>query len=162
MRNRPAGRSSSGGAPGLMMQPREDSKMNDMTATVTPEERAQWLKDAQPKRVEHYEPIDFELDKRIRRLIIVLETEEAESTRLREQVSALLVLNETGMDLMDACMAEAEAISAHDDAKTGRTLETKTRLENVQACIMAAYGKARKAQEKCEALGLNVTPSPSR
>lgn len=61
-------------------------------ATITPEERALWFKDAQPKSVSHYEPIDFEMDKRIRRLITALEAAEgraekaeAESARLRAE-----------------------------------------------------------------------------
>ena len=37
------------------------------TTTITPEERAQWLAEAQPKNIDYYEPIDFELDKRIRK-----------------------------------------------------------------------------------------------
>lgn len=56
--------------------------MSDTTTTITPEERALWFKDAQPKSVSHYEPIDFELDKRIRRLLTALEAADAETVRL--------------------------------------------------------------------------------
>ena len=48
------------------------------TTTITPDERAAWLKEAQPKSVGHYEPIDFEMDKRIRRLLTALEAAEAQ------------------------------------------------------------------------------------
>lgn len=54
------------------------------TTTITPEERQDWLKDAQPKSVGHYEPIDFEMDKRIRRLLTALEA--AEAALLKEEV----------------------------------------------------------------------------
>ena len=52
------------------------------TTTITPEDRALWFKDAQPKSVGHYEPIDFEMDKRIRRLLTALEAAEDEVRRL--------------------------------------------------------------------------------
>lgn len=54
------------------------------TTTITQEERAAWLKEAQPKSVSHYEPIDFEMDKRIRRLLTALEA--AEKALLKEEV----------------------------------------------------------------------------
>ena len=37
------------------------------TTTITQEERTLWLSEAQPKNIDYYEPIDFELDKRIRK-----------------------------------------------------------------------------------------------
>ena len=52
------------------------------TTTITQEERALWLKEAQPKSVGHYEPIDFEMDKRIRKLIVALE--QAERLRVHD------------------------------------------------------------------------------
>lgn len=87
-----------------------------------------------------------------------LEAAEAESAKLHEQVGALLDLHEAGMDLLDAGMAEGEAMSAHDDYRTGITLGTDLRLKNARASLFAAYDKATKAREKCETLGLNVTP----
>lgn len=92
------------------------------------------------------------------RILNALEAAEVESTKLREQVSALRELNEAGMDLMDAGMATDEASSAHYNYKAGRTLSTETRLKNARVSLFAAYDKATKAREKCEALGLNVTP----
>ena len=59
---------------------------------ITPDERARWLSEAQPKNIDYYEPIDFELDKRIRNLIEALEQaesraekSEAENTRLTKE-----------------------------------------------------------------------------
>jgi len=86
------------------------------------------------------------------------ERAEAESAQLRAQVGALLELNEAVLELLDACLDEVEAISAHDDYQTGRTLGTETRLKNVRASLFAAYDKGTKAREKCETLGLTVTP----
>ena len=66
------------------------------TTTITPEERARWLSEAQPKNIDYYEPIDFELDKRIRNLIGALEQaearaekSEADNTRLTKMVDWL-------------------------------------------------------------------------
>ena len=60
------------------------------TTTITPEEKAEWLKEAQPKSVSHYEPIDFEMDKRIRRLLTALDAAEAERGMLQQRVNELL------------------------------------------------------------------------
>ena len=66
------------------------------TTTITPEERTRWLSEAQPKNIDYYEPIDFELDKRIRNLIGALEQAEsraekaeAENDRLTKMVDWL-------------------------------------------------------------------------
>lgn len=66
------------------------------TTTISAEERALWLAEAQPKNIDYYEPIDFELDKRIRNLIGALEQaesraekSEAENTRLTKMVDWL-------------------------------------------------------------------------
>ena len=59
------------------------------TTTITPEERALWFKDAQPKSVGHYEPIDFEMDKRIRRLLTALEAAEARAEKAESDKAAL-------------------------------------------------------------------------
>ena len=63
---------------------------------ITPDERARWLSEAQPKNIDYYEPIDFELDKRIRILIGALEQaesraekSEAENERLTKMVDWL-------------------------------------------------------------------------
>lgn len=55
--------------------------------TITPEERALWFKDAQPKSVGHYEPIDFEMDKRIRRLLTALEAAEARAEKAEKELA---------------------------------------------------------------------------
>lgn len=91
-------------------------------------------------------------------MLDTIEAAETESAKLREQVSALLDLNDVDMELLDACLAEAEAISAHDDYQTGRALSTETRLKDARARLFAVYAKGTKVREKCEALGLNVTP----
>ena len=52
------------------------------TTTISAEERALWLAEAQPKNIDYYEPIDFELDKRIRKLIGALE--QAERLRVHD------------------------------------------------------------------------------
>ena len=62
--------------------------MSDMT-TITPEERAQWLAEAQPKNIDYYEPIDFELDKRIRRLIGAIEHSEKELAGADAEIAEL-------------------------------------------------------------------------
>ena len=66
------------------------------TTTISAEERALWLAEAQPKNIDYYEPIDFELDKRIRNLIGALEQaesraekSEAENVRLTKMVDWL-------------------------------------------------------------------------
>ena len=48
---------------------------------ITPDERARWLSEAQPKNIDYYEPIDFELDKRIRNLIGALEQAESRAEK---------------------------------------------------------------------------------
>lgn len=57
--------------------------------TITPEERARWLSEAQPKNIDYYEPIDFELDKRIRRLIGAIEQSEKELAGADAEIAEL-------------------------------------------------------------------------
>lgn len=83
---------------------------------------------------------------------------EDEGGKLREQVSALLELNEANMEFVVACIEEESAIADHDDSHAGRTPDTKLRLERVQASLVLAYDNVNNAREKCETLGLNVTP----
>ena len=59
------------------------------TTTITPEERARWLSEAQPKNIDYYEPIDFELDKRIRNLIGALEQAESRAEKSEAEVARL-------------------------------------------------------------------------
>lgn len=161
--------------------------MTETTNTITPEEKAQWHEDhknwagrdsdlvVRVRLMDALEAADglaiklkADIDAGAKDYCTLMdkhdaqfvraEQAEAESAKLREQVSALLELYEAGMDLMDACMAESEAISAHDDYQTGRTLSTEIRLKNARASLFAAYDKATKVRERCEALGLNVTP----
>ena len=87
-----------------------------------------------------------------------LESSEAEAAKLQEQVSALLELNEANMEFVVACIEEESAIADHDDSHAGRTPDTKLRLERVQASLVLAYDNVNNAREKCETLGLNVTP----
>ena len=88
-----------------------------------------------------------------------LESSEAEAAKLQEQVSALLELNDAGMELMIACAEEEAAIAAHDDSHAGRTPDTRQRLARAQANLQFLYDKVSNTREKCEALGLAVTPN---
>ena len=56
---------------------------------ITPDERALWLSEAQPKNIDYYEPIDFELDKRIRNLIGALEQAESRAEKSEAEVARL-------------------------------------------------------------------------
>ena len=56
---------------------------------ITPDERARWLSEAQPKNIDYYEPIDFELDKRIRNLIGALEQAESRAEKSEAEVARL-------------------------------------------------------------------------
>ena len=57
--------------------------------TITAEERALWLSEAQPKNIDYYEPIDFELDKRIRKLIGAIEQSEKELAGADAEIAEL-------------------------------------------------------------------------
>ena len=57
--------------------------------TITADERARWLSEAQPKNIDYYEPIDFELDKRIRNLIGALEQAESRAEKSEAEVARL-------------------------------------------------------------------------
>lgn len=70
-----------------------------MVDTITQEERALWHKDARPKSVGHYEPIDFEMDKRIRRLLTALEAAETNAARLKTLVAAMTELSNAEKNL---------------------------------------------------------------
>ena len=54
---------------------------------ITAEERALWLSEAQPKNIDYYEPIDFELDKRIRNLIGDLEQAESRAEKAEKELA---------------------------------------------------------------------------
>ena len=80
--------------------------------TITPEERARWLSEAQPKNIDYYEPIDFELDKRIRKLIGALEQAEARVKSRNNHIHRLLgeaLENERNLDGMKSRWQTAEA-----------------------------------------------------
>ena len=66
---------------------REEMGMSD--TKITPDERARWLSEAQPKNIDYYEPIDFELDKRIRNLIGALEQAESRAEKAESDKAAL-------------------------------------------------------------------------
>ncbi len=127
--------------------------------TIPPEVRHMFMKDANNILANEKKNLERRAAaKGILRFLSALEAAEAEIAQLRAQVSALLKLNEAVQELLDACLDEVEAISAHDDYQTGRTVSTETRLKNVRASLFAAYDKGTKAREKCETLGLTVTP----
>lgn len=77
--------------------------------TITPEERAAWLKDAQPKSVSHYEPIDFEMDKRIRRLLTTLEAAEASAEKAEAESDRMRAELETARQVAASAQSVAEA-----------------------------------------------------
>lgn len=143
-----------------------DNKMSDTTTMLTPEERAEWAISHAKSDLQGAEDTinpNAYIDGLLTKLYLSGKRDgragaEAESAQLRAQVSALLKLNEAVQELLDACLDEVEAISAHDDYQTGRTVSTETRLKNVRASLFAAYDKGTKAREKCETLGLTVTP----
>lgn len=141
------------------------------TDTITPEERAAWRKRVDGLRKElrsAYADGNNRVDaltEENARLLTALEAAksraekaEDEGGKLREQVSALLELNEANMEFVVACIEEKSAIADHDDSHAGRTPDTKLRLERVQASLVLAYDNVNNAREKCETLGLNVTP----
>lgn len=141
------------------------------TDTITPEERAAWRKRVDGLRKElrsAYADGNNRVDaltEENARLLTALEAAksraekaEDEGGKLREQVSALLELNEANMEFVVACIEEESAIADHDDSHAGRTPDTKLRLERVQASLVLAYDNVNNAREKCETLGLNVTP----
>lgn len=141
------------------------------TDTITPEERAAWRKRVDGLRKELRSAyadgnnrIDALTEKNARLLTALeaaksrAEKAEDEGGKLREQVSALLELNEANMEFVVACIEEESAIADHDDSHAGRTPDTKLRLERVQASLVLAYDNVNNAREKCETLGLNVTP----
>lgn len=91
-------------------------------------------------------------------ILDTIDAAEAENVTLHAQVSALLELNDAGMELMIACAEEEAAIAAHDDS-AGRTPDTRQRLARAQANLQFIYDKVSNTREKCEALGLAVTPN---
>ena len=112
------------------------------TTTITPEERALWLAEAQPKNIDYYEPIDFEMDKRIRRLLNALEQAEARAEQAEARVKSrnnhihrLLgeaLENERNLDGMKSRWQTAEAENAR---------LTKERDWLAEKCAMHCHDK---------------------
>ena len=112
--------------------------------TITAEERAQWLSEAQPKNIDYYEPIDFELDKRIRKLIGALEQAEAsaekaeaEDVRLQQRVNDLL-----SEELTDGAVRERIQLrfNMHEVLQQNERL-TKERDWLAEACAEHCHDK---------------------
>lgn len=135
-----------------------------MSDTITPEEMALLLSTEGKSKVKTLldkycsGPLLQPLKQIFGVYLTALEAAEADGAKLREQVSALLELNDANMEVLVACVEEESAIADHDDSHAGRTPDTKLRLERVQASLVLAYDNVNNARAMCEALGLNVTP----
>ena len=108
--------------------------MSDMT-TITPKERALWLSEAQPKNIDYYEPIDFELDKRIRKLIGALEQAESRAEKAEKELAG----------------ADAEISELRDELEDSRGTEKDA--PNILCAIARLVGVYEHSQEIGDDMG---------
>ena len=120
-----------------------------MSDTITPEERARWLSEAQPKNIDYYEPIDFELDKRIRNLIGALEQAEsraekteAEIVRLTKMVDWLAELVFDRPCAYACCPFDKHRPTGPDDDDCDKT--------HIQCWVEAASRAVAEGEETCQ------------
>ena len=103
--------------------------------TITAEERALWLSEAQPKNIDYYEPIDFELDKRIRNLIGALEQAESRAEKAEKELAG----------------ADAEITELRDELEDSRGTEKDA--PNILCAIARLVGVFEHCQELGDDMG---------
>ena len=141
--------------------------MTDTTITITPEERAAWLKDAQPKSVGHYEPIDFETDKRIRRLLTALEAAEKRAEKAEKELAGADAEIDSLQDQLTDCeCTENEAphilcdiarmVGVYEHCQELGDDIGDTTIEAVQTLI----DEKQKAEAERDRMRAALTPSP--